>query len=150
MHHSLRYLRITWTAICVTACLLLIALWVRSYRWGDKLEFPIPATHGLVINSANGRVLAAIIGTDSPVTVKGVIFSRYQRPDYQLGNSDTPFELLSEYSEYGVIVPHWFLISLCAVAATLPWLPYRFSLRSLLTATTLVAVVLGAIVYVTR
>jgi hypothetical protein len=149
----LHYLRIAVTALSLTACVLLIALWVRSYRWGDRVNFPAPKTQGVVIESANGRVLAAIIGTDSPVTFKGVIFSRYQRPDYQLGGSDTPFELLSEYSEYGVIVPHWFLISLCAVAATLPWLPWRsprqFSLRTLLIATTLVAVGLGVIVAAT-
>src|SRR4051794_21664600 len=29
----LRGLRITWTAICGIACILLIGLWVRSYWW---------------------------------------------------------------------------------------------------------------------
>jgi hypothetical protein len=142
-----RKLRIAFSAVCGVLCLVLIALWVRSYRSGDRVAFPAPATQGVVIESANGRVLAAIIGTDSPVTVKGVIVSRYQRPDYQLGGSDTGLELLSEYSEYGVIVPHWFLIILCAVVATLPWIRWRFSVRTLLIAITLVAILLGPIVY---
>jgi hypothetical protein len=34
----LKYLRIAVTALSVTACVLLIALWVRSYWWVDKLH----------------------------------------------------------------------------------------------------------------
>jgi hypothetical protein len=45
-------------------------------------------------------------------------------------------------------VPHWFLLMLAAGLAAAPWLRYRFSLRTLLIATTLVAVVLSLAVYV--
>jgi len=34
----LNYLRIAVTALCLTACVLLVALWVRSYRRLDILE----------------------------------------------------------------------------------------------------------------
>ena len=46
--------------------------------------------------------------------------------------------------------PHWLLVSLIAVVATLPWLRWRFSLRTLLVAITLVALVLGIIIATTR
>lgn len=51
-----------------------------------------------------------------------------------------------------VRIPHWFAVIVCGILTVIPWLPSssRFSLRSLLIATTLVAVVLGFIVYVLR
>ena len=47
------------------------------------------------------------------------------------------------------IAPHWLLAALCVVIAVAPWLawPRRFSLRALLIIITLVAVMIGAIVY---
>ena len=52
----------------------------------------------------------------------------------------------------GPLVPIWFLVVLTSALATLPWIQWtsRFSLRTLLSATTLVAVVLGLIVYAMR
>jgi hypothetical protein len=49
-------------------------------------------------------------------------------------------------------VPYWFPVVLSLVVAVAPWLRWsrRFSLRTLLIATTLVAVVLGLIVAVLR
>jgi hypothetical protein len=42
-------------------------------------------------------------------------------------------------------MPHWFLIVVTIILSAIPWFQ-RFSLRTLLIATTLVAVVLGIIV----
>jgi hypothetical protein len=56
-----------------------------------------------------------------------------------------------EHGKTGCIIPHWFPTLLFAAFAALPWLPFkRFSLRTLLIATTLIAVVLGIIVWVAR
>ena len=52
--------------------------------------------------------------------------------------------------EMWATLPHWFLLGTCMTFATVPWLRYRFSLRTLLIATTLVAVVLGLIVYAVK
>jgi hypothetical protein len=45
-------------------------------------------------------------------------------------------------------LPHWFVVVLIASIAPIPWIPWsrRFSLRTLLTATALVAVVMGIVV----
>ena len=53
---------------------------------------------------------------------------------------------------YCVQVPHWFLLGIVATLAPVPWIHWskRFSLRTLLIATTLVAVVLGLVVYAAR
>ncbi len=47
-------------------------------------------------------------------------------------------------------MPHWFLLVTCGVASVIPWISYRFSLRTLLIATTLVAIVLGLAVWAAR
>jgi hypothetical protein len=44
-------------------------------------------------------------------------------------------------------VRYWFPVTLSAVFAILPWLPWSFSLRTLLIATSLIAVVLGLVVW---
>jgi hypothetical protein len=46
-----------------------------------------------------------------------------------------------------VYVPHCFAAFLVTIFAALPWFRWRFSLRTLLIGMTLVAVVLGLIVY---
>jgi hypothetical protein len=50
----------------------------------------------------------------------------------------------------GILLPCWSSVLLTATLATFPWLRWRFSLRTLLIATTLVAVLLGATVYAVR
>ncbi|HEY3392773.1 MAG TPA: hypothetical protein VGK58_08700 [Lacipirellulaceae bacterium] len=32
----LRYLRTVWSVLCLATCVLLIALWARSYLWTDQ------------------------------------------------------------------------------------------------------------------
>ena len=49
-----------------------------------------------------------------------------------------------------VTAPDWFLVVISASLATAPWIRRRFSLRTLLIATTLVAIGLGFIVWATR
>jgi hypothetical protein len=52
--------------------------------------------------------------------------------------------------EFDVIAPYWFPLTIAVAAAVIPWIPWphRFSLRILLIATTVVAVVLALIVVV--
>ena len=58
---------------------------------------------------------------------------------------------LFEFGEVGYL-PHSFPVILAALFAVIPWVPWsrRFSLRTLLIATTLLAMLLGAIVYAIR
>jgi hypothetical protein len=48
---------------------------------------------------------------------------------------------------FGIIVPHLGLASIAALIAPVSYVPWRFSLRTLLIATTLIAVGLGLIVW---
>src|SRR3990172_7220509 len=53
MLRFLQYLRIAFSATCLIACVLLIALWVRSYWWWDTTS-AVPK-HSLA--SVRGRLL---------------------------------------------------------------------------------------------
>jgi hypothetical protein len=55
------------------------------------------------------------------------------------------------WDRYGLvaIIPIWFPVMIASIVAVAPWIKYRprFSLRTLLIATTLIAVVLGVVVW---
>jgi hypothetical protein len=55
-------------------------------------------------------------------------------------------------SDFHWILPHWLAALIFSIIGAIPWLPWcpRFSLRTLLVGTTLVAVVLGVIVWAIR
>jgi hypothetical protein len=136
-----KYLRIAVTALSLTACVLLVALWVRAYRTGDWVSGIVMGQHGLVISTRSDYISFLI--TDDlydrrwtwrsyPIADMGRhegIFGRFHIPD---DDDVDPF----------IILPHWSLVLFAATSALLPWLSWRFSLRTLLIATTLVAVAL--------
>jgi hypothetical protein len=49
-----------------------------------------------------------------------------------------------------LIVPYWLPVALTAALASAPWVRWRFSLRTLLIATSLLALLLGLVVYASR
>ncbi|HEY4234442.1 MAG TPA: hypothetical protein VGM76_13500 [Lacipirellulaceae bacterium] len=51
-----------------------------------------------------------------------------------------------KFSDLEIDIPYWFLVALSAVLGFAPWLPRRFSLRTLLILATATAVVLGSTV----
>jgi len=138
----LKYLRIAVTALSLTACVLLIALWVRSY-WRGDLVFRKVSSGWLYANSAMGSVELGIPGpqdwsapNDVQWTWKSIEINAFAT---HAGFSVTYYG--------GIVVPHWFLAFLATATASLPWIQLRcrFSLRTLLIATTLVAVAMGII-----
>ncbi len=60
------------------------------------------------------------------------------------------FGIASEPQTWTLRVPYWFTIALLATCGCAPWIPYRFSLRTLLIATTLLALTLGLVIATTR
>jgi hypothetical protein len=60
------------------------------------------------------------------------------------------FHVLSRTGSILVCIPDWLLIFISIAFAAAPWIRWRFSLRTLLIATTLVAVVLGLVVWMSQ
>jgi hypothetical protein len=70
---------------------------------------------------------------------------------YPEGEVPTPQMNLDIGKDYLVTdVPHWFLVLVSALSGALPCLRCRFSLRTLLIATTIIGLALGLIIATTR
>jgi hypothetical protein len=128
----LRYLRIAFSAVCGTLCVLLVMSWVLSYYAKDSFDFTA-LNRGVVVRSRNGS-----LGVKTYVNV--MVTPRFHHRYYR-GRFD---------------VPYWFptvLFAIVGLIVAAPWirqLRWRFSLRTLLIATTLVAVLLGVAVMMLR
>jgi hypothetical protein len=154
-----RKLRIAWSVGCGIACVLLIVLWVRSYlNYEDAMWRS--ATDSLCVHSGLGHVLVVEQPGNKP---------QYAFPMWKWTVGSQPItdpvnlerDIMNYHKTLGfgwgeiapqrfLMAPHWSLILLSSVMSGLPWLrsfAWRFSLRTLLIATTLVAVVLGLIVW---
>ena len=136
-----RKLRIAWSVGCGIVCLLLIVLWVRSYWLMESLTLPTNTGHVILISSNSGVVY--LVAEPTVITTtwgysRGGVFRAVRSFKFELTN------------ELVVRFPHWFVALLCATLAIAPWIKWRFSLRTLLVTTTLVAVLLVAIIYTAK
>jgi hypothetical protein len=146
-----RKLQIAWSVVWGLAAVLLIALWVRSYWWWDEIQL-----------GDGHRILVAELS--SQYGMNG-FFKPEPRSDWngQISIVNTPvkphaerimpiysFNLLNNGGEIIAWVPSWFAVVLASSLSAVPWIRWRFSLRTLLIATTLVAVALGLIVWAGR
>jgi hypothetical protein len=158
-----RKLRIVWSVAWGIVALLLIALWVRSHRSVDFLDYYRPGSSTLLqFWSTEGVVksndTSAALGFIAVPATTGWIFRTAPQAGYKRDTAGhTPlgaiFRSFRHPASRGLEVPDWFLVLVAALCATTPWLrerPWRFSLRTLLIATTLVAVGLGLIVWLAR
>jgi hypothetical protein len=166
MPRYIRKLRIAFSVTCGIACVLLVVLWVRSYWWLDYFHGNVGPTtahstpgylqsRNLFMATRQGRFFIA----SSPVKTKRLnITIRESLPNDEeraiLLQENLGLELndiqLPWLTRNSVASPYWVPFILTATVAALPWIRWRFSLRTLLIATTLVAVVLGLIIYASR
>jgi hypothetical protein len=142
-----RKLRIAWSVGWGIACVLLIVLWVRSYWWADTLAyFHDCRTYGITAEQGNFLPYATEPGGCREdmfrwVSTSGLI-------DHPANSQPKAFHFSKDFDGSVLLcIPMWFTVAPLAVFAMAPWLRKSFSLRTLLIATTLVAVVLGLIVW---
>jgi hypothetical protein len=153
-----RALRITWTALCGIACLLLVVLWVRSYWYGTAFTCTLYNSKVCSIVSFKGTLSVALADAEYNLDAYTMGLSEHHSESFSplkshwgIGVKQSPTSTIR--SEF-VSVPHWFAVVLCAICAITvvvsPEWHWRFRIRTLLIATTLVAVGLGLIVWLTR
>ena len=155
-----RKLRIAWSVGCGIACVLLIVLWVRSYWWVDSVSKRVSATTWITGWSLEGGILWMLESNPNDSRPAGWNIDKARieefnnmmdgNPYYQPHPFGSPLLRRFAFDSKKGEIPYWFSASLVASLAALPWLRKRYSMRTLLIATTLVAVVLGLIVYATR
>ena len=151
-----RKLRIAWSVGFGLLAALLIVLWVRSYYSEDFLNIQLPARTFSVWQLRGNSVLTTTaspgplkVSTNS-VSANSPIVSTKGAPQNRIGLG---FSGVTYRGGFFVTFPNWFPVMVSATFAVAMWfgtIPRRFSLRTLLTATTLVAVVLGLIVAIAR
>jgi hypothetical protein len=156
--NKLHKLRIAWSAVCGIVCLLFVVLWVRSYRWNDTIwrvsSVSLPTTLTHIRFSSNS---GAIFGVKEDARYS-LSLQVAKRDRWQYYRSDAAKHIPSKFLWHAspnrkvVSFPHWFGVTMLATFTALvsPLIPWHFSLRTLLVATTLVAVLLAAITYAVR
>jgi hypothetical protein len=139
-----RKLRIAWSVWWSLAAVLLIVLWVRSY-WRRDLLTAYLANKTLLVQSNFGRMLVGV----TPIGKPWEYSSQQASPVPIQHESKLGFGTVQLMVGTLHAVPHWFCVLLLGTLVAVPWIPIqrRFTLRTLLIATTLVAVVLGLIMW---
>ena len=157
-HHLMKHrkLRIVWSVAWGVVAVVLVALWVRSYQADEAISFRWPG--GRLIEFGHMSGMCAVITHDNlnfdfdgPVTDKMERIERIQRANkWRTGWHET--FLIGPMIRDGVriVSPYWLLVSAVAGAAFLSWIRWRFSLRTLIIVTTLVAVGLGTFYSLSR
>jgi hypothetical protein len=154
-----RYVRISVSAMSLTACVLLIALCVRSYSRMETISLSGRGANSVLTIRGSVYINAAgfnfIVDDDAAI---GITSYSNRKP---LAGGRIFISSMHPISHFKDIVPRvkgwkfpiWLLVAALVVVAALPWLPWwsrRFSLRTLLIATTLVAIGLGVAIYLVR
>ena len=144
-----RKLRITWSLVWGVLAVLLVVCWVRSYWGRTSSEILVTPTHRYYIHSVNG----AVAFSRNVRVWAGAEFTPHN-PDTFYSEMATQFGLKvvrdSVGTWYTLSISYWLLEVIAILVVALPWLRFRFSLRTLLIGTTLVAVGLGAFIALIR
>jgi hypothetical protein len=158
-----RYLRIAVTVLSLTACVLLTALWVRSYRSIDNLYIRLPKARTLGFSSGLGQLAIEVRNNTWPfgwqfmtqpaapirernkkMAAASAVRGRTGLLRGALARRPT-FKLLRLPETSILFMRFWIPVLATGLMGAVLGIPilHRFSLRTLLIAMTLVAVVLG-------
>jgi hypothetical protein len=149
-----RYLRVAFSAMCGVLSLLLIVMWARSFYARDTTRGCIGGSRlHMYATSLKGEVSLSFDewrGNPHPW-----IFDSLSNHENMIAvlpsvTGSPPLSWLGfrwhfKTNLVAVIFPYWFVVLLPAAFAAIPWIPWHFSLRTLLIAMTLIAALLGII-----
>jgi uncharacterized membrane protein len=152
-------LRIAWSVACGLVAVLLIVVWAVSYTFWNGLWIRYSNTpdRSLHIFTERGRLtvqtrwntgLASFLYEHARLTD-----ALGQAPDDDARTArDERFHILHWHGRPIYIIRLWFTCLFASGSVILPWfhLPTRFSVRTLLIGTTLVAALLGLIAWLAR
>ena len=140
-----RALPLTWTVACVVVAVALVALWVRSYQGTDAIYWQTTTTRTVLFS------VTGVLGA-SKHNFKAIPEWGWTTIQTMPGTQRT-WAFSSDNYGTRLRFPYRLPIAICVLLAVAPWvfqLPRRFSLRTLLIATTLLSVLLGLVVWLTH
>jgi hypothetical protein len=141
-----RGLRLAVSALCGILCLLLIMLWLRSLYWEDRISGHTTGSRGIRVYSSHGSLV--YYDTEFPGAAKEYPWEINIGSTFWLEPNDVRVSSLPQVSHHKttlwITVPYWLLLLGVTISAgAILWIPWRFSLRTLFIAATLVAFALG-------
>jgi hypothetical protein len=156
----MRYARYAAAVLFTSQTVGFVALWVRSYTWGEEVCFRKAAQWpALAVFSGDGRVGLTVHSPDA-VGISGLHYigphRRHAGARSVWSSIDLAIPNLMEFgagwtngSHFLMMLPYWFLAaSSLGLAALFAFKPtWHYSLRTILVATTLLAGLLGLAVY---
>jgi hypothetical protein len=151
MHKSLRYVRFAFAAFCGVACMLLIVLWLRSFDAATTYYGRVGRTQAVELISQRGFTGLVLF---DPSIAPHPYRARWglKTDKLTLAEPHWDFGIRTQSDRYlQLMVPWRFIVLIVAASAfvslTIRW---RFSLRTMLIATTVIAVALGGIAFCGR
>jgi hypothetical protein len=128
----------------------MIALWARSHWRLEIIEKRI-GLQTVQISSVKGHIAIARLAPYATIGRSFLSVGAGDSADWRKSGI-LGFAYCHDGAVTALIAPHWLPALLFSAFAVIPWISssWRFSLRALLIATTLVAVVLGLAVFVYR
>jgi phosphotransferase system glucose/maltose/N-acetylglucosamine-specific IIC component len=145
--------------VCLVLCVALMGMWVWSYYWSYQVFWRTSATYSIGFASHSGRLSIGDCYIAPFGREKATHFPTLDWRVTDVSNvqelTDAEFDIYRNATGSGFMMPFWLPVVLSALSAALAaasWTrrPHRFSLRTLLIATTVVAVVLGMIAWLDR
>src|SRR5690242_18945782 len=119
----LQALRITWTALCCIAMVLLCIMWGRSLSYSDAASAPLPGGRGILVESFGSRTdVQLYYSLHLPWHTQ-----TYSLKELATGFDVPPFEGLG-FAFYprknycGLTLPYWFSVLLTFGVTVLPWI----------------------------
>lgn len=147
MTSMLRPLRIAVSVVSGLGCMLVIVFWIRSY-WSLDVVWN-GRTDAIELSSYQGRLYYY----DGPAFIS--LELRWQYTSTAIDDSLTgyhfqpaAFSPMPAYRSYSL--SYAVVLAAMLYGSVAVWLPWRYSLRTLLLVTTAVAILLGLIIYATR
>lgn len=150
-----RKLRITWSVCWAVISVLFVVAWVRSYSWEDAITAPGDGSRRL--GSAEGWMTIRWTEPRWKEMRRKPSFqlTKWQvvsRPVEERDQRYARMRVQSRPAQLGFVdagavqFPYWLPLIVCIGMFVAPWIQ-RFSLRTLLIATTAIALVLGLLVW---
>ena len=151
-------LRIAWSVAWGVVAVLLVVLWVRSYWWLDMANSPTSGSHFFLYESICGKLNIGVTPSQNVIRQNFWVFThepleKVAPPTFAKETRETNLDRIGtgwafRSDGFSVILPHWIFAASVLLLAVAPWFwPERYQLRTLLVATTVVAALLGVIVY---
>lgn len=153
-----RKLRIAWSVAWGVVAVLLCLLWVRSYWRRDVLAYGLSSSTTLFSGTTEGRLCLARVEAANGGDSNGFLYWNYPStgvPAWETSHLRRFCGVRFKLEPTGTLlldIPQAYVVFASIILAAAPWLRWskNFSLRALLIATTVVAVLLGIIVWLSK